>query len=442
MLEPWTCHCGQRNAGPSPCSACLNAAPSSLNGSVVTVEPWRPSLVHKATALLTAVLLVAGLAAAAVVSRDDPGEVAREDAGPVVARTIEVGPDTVPAAGGSELEQVLPELVRFTARARGLPFLRPVKVTLLGDEDFRARLEANADQDEAEDADEIRTYQRVLEALGLLKKGVDVEAALESLGGDAVLGFYDTETDDLVVRGDELTVTVRVTLVHELTHALQDQHFDLSDDAFEERDDESSLGFHVLVEGDASRVEQIYLDSLSSREQKQFEIERMEIGSRIDPDIPRVLYQYVAFAYLVGPGFTTTVYGRGGQERLDAAFRDPPVSSEQLLHPEVYLAGEGMAPVEAPEADGEVIDEGIFGEFDVLILLAAAGVPGQVAAEGWGGGRYVAWEDGDETCVRVALATDSPQDDAELRQALDRLARSRKGVKVTGKGPLTLTSCG
>jgi hypothetical protein len=112
------------------------------------------------------------------------------------------------------------------------------------------------------------------------------------------------------------------------------------------------------------------------------------------------------------------------------------------LHPETFLEGQPIVTVETPKADGKEIDQGVLGELGLLLVLNGSGTSGQKAAAGWGGDRYIAWEDGDDTCVRVTIATDSPQDDAELRRALDTLAQSRKGVKVTGIGPMTMTSCG
>jgi hypothetical protein len=156
-----------------------------------------------------------------------------------------------------------------------------------------------------------------------------------------------------------------------------------------------------------------------------------------------VLLQIVAFPYLVGPEFATQVFAQGGQARLDAAYVEPPTTSEQLLHPEAFLAGEAAKTVTNPKPAGKAkaIDAGVLGELGLLLVLSTTG-PAQRAAAGWGGDRYVAWRDGDDTCVRITIAMDTPQDDAELRQALDRLAEERDGVKVTGKGPFTFTSCG
>jgi hypothetical protein len=77
----------------------------------------------------------------------------------------------------------------------------------------------------------------------------------------------------------------------------------------------------------------------------------------------------------------------------------------------------------------------------LLLVLNATGVSGRTAAAGWGGDRYIAWKDGERTCVRTTIAMDTLQDDAELRKALDHLASIRKSVEVSGKGPITFTSC-
>jgi hypothetical protein len=443
VLQPWTCHCGQANLGPAPCSACLNAAPPGI-AAAPAPEPPRRHPWLRAIALLTAVLLVAGVGAAFLVDGERRQVSAGGDEIPPEGRTIEVGPDSEPAAGAGELERALPGLLRFTQEARGLPFTAPVKVTLLPDKAFRARLAAEKDEETEESREELETTQRILEALGLLDKGIDLEKAIDSLYGAAVAGFYDPETDDLVVRGERLTVGVRTTLVHELVHALQDQHFDIERDELDDRDDEASTGFAGLVEGDAVRIERLYLDSLTGAERKQAELEELAAGSGIDPDLPRILLQLVAFPYLAGPEFVTAVFEAGGQERLDAAYADPPTTSEQLMHPELFLQDPRPVEVDAPETDGgaEAIDEGVMGELILLLVLNESGVSGQRAAAGWGADRYVAWRDGDDTCFRVNIAMDTPQDDAELRQALQRLDDERDGFDWSGRGPFTFTACG
>ncbi|HET9443479.1 MAG TPA: hypothetical protein VFO65_09150 [Acidimicrobiales bacterium] len=436
MLQPWTCHCGQLNAGPAPCSRCLNPAPPFAAWGAAP-EPPRRSLAVLGLSLVVAVVLVAGAVASFVMSsRDDDG-----GGGDLRGRTAVYSPDQQPAAGASEVERTLPELMRFVEQARGLQFKEPVKVTLLGDRAFRARL--RGDDVSAQDEEDIRTTQRVLQALGLIESDVDLGSAVESLLGSAVAGFYDPEDDDLVVRGEDLTASRKVTLVHELTHALQDQHFDIEGRELDERDDESADGLTALVEGDAVRIELMYLESLPLAEQKAFETEESALGAGISPSTPRVLLELLGVPYSVGPDLVDALLGAGGQSRLDAAFGDPPTTSEQLLHPEAYLAGQGAVEVPAPRPEGDKIDEGVLGEVGLILFLREGVGSGAIAAaEGWGGDRYVAWRDGDRACVRTVIAMDTPADATELRRALDRMARQDDGLTVRGREVITVTSCG
>lgn len=399
-------------------------------------------------ALVIALLLIAGAAGATVilVERRGRGPAARE----IPARTVLVSPGGAarPAPGpAGALEQELPALLRFVEQARGLTFTREVKVTLLGDREFRRRLLGTDNTRTPEDREELQSTERVLQGLGLLDRDADLEEAIASLFGSAVTGFYDTENDDLVVRGDELTPARRVTLVHELTHALQDQHFDIARPDLDDRDDEASQGLTGLVEGDAVRIERRYVDTLPPEQQKAIEAEEAELAGAIDASTPQVLLQLVGFPYIVGPEFVKALLEAGGQVRLDAAFASPPTTSEHLLHPERFLAGDGPKEVATPPAGGKVIDEGVLGELGLLLFLReAVGDGAREASQGWGGDRYVAWVDGGRTCVRANVAMDTPDDARRLRRALERAADRDKGISVRAAGPapapVTVTSCG
>ena len=284
-------------------------------------------------------------------------------------------------------------------------------------------------------------------ALKLLDGGVDLEEAVDSLLGSAVAGFYDPEDDELVIRGTSARPSVRATLVHELTHALQDQHFELHRPDLDERDDEAGTGFQGLVEGDATRVEELYAQTLPLDEQKRAQMEEAAQAGGLDPSVPRVLLELIAFPYVVGPRFTEAVISAGGQARLDAAFASPPDTSEHLLHPDRFVAGERSVAVEHPEppAGREVIDEGVFGELGLILVLSKV-LPQTVAnqaAAGWGGDWYVAWDEGKRTCVRTTMVMDSPQDTSQLRSALERWADRHDDVEIDGAaGPVTFTACG
>lgn len=372
------------------------------------------SLALPLTALATAALLVAGIVGVAVHDPPaaDPGAVTA-GAGPSAPGAGSIGP--VPDVG-----DVLPELQAFVSRQRGLPFLREVDIQLLGGSDFEARL-GTLEGTERREVDDVGA---ILLAMGLLPRGTDLAAEVDRFAGQAVLGFYDAETDELVVRGEKATVLVRTTLVHELVHALEDQHFDLDRP---DLGDEAATGLQALVEGSAVRIEERYIESLSPAERRAGRRAERAQSRGIAPDLPEVVQFAFGFPYAFGPGLVQALLDAGGQARLDRAFARPPESSEQVLDPSRYLRGDRPVVVAVPPADRPPFDEGEIGELFLALMLQAELGDGQArtAAQGWGGDRYVAWRDGGRTCVRMRFVMDTAADEAELVQALAEWAAQR-----------------
>src|SRR5207302_7880735 len=125
-----------------------------------------------------------------------------------------------------------------------------------------------------------------LYALGLLDHPVDLAKAGQALVGEGVVGFYDPQKKDLVVRGTAITPYVRKTLAHELTHALDDQRFGLDRAGLEKANAESADGFRALSEGDAVHVEQAYANAMSPADRASTDAEQQRIGEGISSDIP------------------------------------------------------------------------------------------------------------------------------------------------------------
>ncbi|MGI8791574.1 MAG: DUF6782 family putative metallopeptidase [Acidimicrobiales bacterium] len=404
-------------------------------------------------ALAIVVLMVAGLVGVVAIAEDgsrNPDLAAGLNEGP--ARTFDLAPDGTVLGDldpvGAAAAALVSDLHGFVAEARGLAFLDDVKVELLSPADFVRRLAAESVRDEQDLAD-LRETSQVLAAFHLLDAGVDLAEEIDGLLAASVAGFYDNETGELVVRGTELdSPQVRLTIVHELTHAIQDQHFELHRPDLDDRDDEASFAFSGLVEGDATRIEAAYKQKLSLEDQKRAEQEEQSAGSGIDPSTPRILLELLGFPYLFGPVFANTVYGKGGQPALDNAFREPPTTSEQILDPGLFLTGRS-APVDVakPDADGAVIDEGVFGEYALMLLLARTkeGPPVSVrdVAAGWRGDWYRAWVDGSRTCARTRIATAGVVETRGLQRALTQWKRGRSGatVVVEADGAILFTSC-
>ena len=335
------------------------------------------------------------------------------------------------------------ELKAFVESVRGLRFLEPVDVAVLDDEAFRRSLAGGGEPTEESDAE---VAIGVLRALGLLEGAGDLGPAGE-LDASTVAGFYDTETRQLVVRGTRLTPFVRQVLVHELTHALDDQHFDLEPDVV---DDEAALAFEALVEGNAVVVESRYLASLTQdeREAARAEEDATFGGAGAGAgEVPAILAELGVFPYRDGPPLVVALLEAGGRARLDAAFRVPPTTTAEVLHPERFIDGPRRAAVGPVRADGRVVDEGVLGELVLRLVLAETlSEDGAArAAAGWAGDRYVAWTSGRRTCIRATVALDSPAEATELATGLRQWATEHAGATVdplaARSSMVTVTRC-
>jgi hypothetical protein len=345
-------------------------------------------------------------------------------------------------AGDDEVARVIEEVQTFVGAVRDLDWLRDVEVELADDEAFRARLL----EDAVEDREELEQDAAVLRALRLLADDVDLYDALLAFLGDSVIGFYDPETDELVLRGTSLSPYVRSTLAHELTHALDDQHFELHRPDLDDADDESGLAFSSVVEGNAVRVERAYRETMSDEERAELRREEEQLAAGIDfASIPPVLPLIIGFPYIYGPPFVEAIHAEGGERAVDDALRSPPTTSEHILSPETWIAGELATDVPEPDAGGEVVDSGTYGQWALHITLV--GEVGQRAAadaaRGWGGDAYVAWRDGERTCVRARFAMDTDDDLAELTAALEEWTVAHDDAALEREpGRVGFTACG
>ena len=358
------------------------------------------------------------------------------------AEVPSAAPTLAPLPPELTIQQFVPIAERFVEQHRGHAFKAQVPVTLLDDAAFRQRLLAHGG-----DTGAINTTSKELKALHLIDKTVDLSQSAADLLGAGVSGFYDPKSKSLVVRGVSATPYVRQVLVHELTHALQDQYFGIDRPALDQADDEQSGAFQAVVEGDAVRIENEYHDAMTPAEQNEADHEEQSQAGGIPSNVPQVLLALVTFPYIAGPPFVSALQQEGGTPAVDDAFVHPPVSTEQLLNVNAYLAGRAPKKVAVPHADGTAFDHGVNGEFGLILLFEQAGASAQEArgtADLWGGDEYVAWNRGSGACVRMAVLADSPDDQGTLDTALAAYARSVGGTftaSVNG-GPSTTTACG
>lgn len=340
-------------------------------------------------------------------------------------------------------------ITEWVAKERGLAFEHPVQVNFLTEEEYSARATEGGDAADSETDQYYEDQVAQLRAMGLISGEVDLQSSMDTLSDSGTLAYYDPELEQVFVRGTELTPALRVTLAHELTHVLQDQHFDL--ERMGSFDDGRAAVMRALAEGDATRVEDAYIaDVLTDEERDAYEEESSASGdeatAELEEKVPPILTTAFASPYILGPQLIATLEAEG-DDKIDEALTDPP-SEEAMFDPRTYgteaLAAKEVT-IEAPEG-AEVLEEGEFGPTFWFLMLASR-MDAKVALEavdGWGGDAYVAYRKDDRVCVDVAYEGDTQEDVDELAAALvEWVGKSPEGTASASNedGRISFSSC-
>lgn len=318
------------------------------------------------------------------------------------------------------------DLAEFVEDARDLEFDHPVYVDFLTDDEYTELTTTDEEALDDESRAELDRYAGMLRAMGLASGEIDLFAAYNQVSDAGTLAFYDPEDQRVRVRGTEMTVGLEVTLVHELTHALQDQHFDLQRLDSDELDEGGAVALRALIEGDAVRVEEEYvLEELDEDQQAAYDEEyasELEESLEATDEVPAFVSASFGVPYALGAPFVQLLLNDGGNSDVDDAFEDPPDTEDDLFDPTSYLADEDEQDVELDLGDDvEVLEDGTFGSPAWHLLLAERMDPLVAfdATRGWDGDAYATFERDDRSCVRAVFAGDSDEDEAEMSEALD-----------------------
>lgn len=337
------------------------------------------------------------------------------------------------------------ELAAFVERERGLSFSHPVYVDFLSDAEFRRQATEHEDLTAEENA-EVERSEAVLRAVGLLNGDVDLVEIGEELVGDGTVGQYRFEDQRISVRGETLDDERRSTLVHELTHALQDQNFNIAD--VEPGNSGAELAFTAVVEADADEVEQAWVDTLSDDARDALYEAQDDTASGADfKGVPDVFVELMGFPYAFGPGLLRAVIADAGQAGRNELFTRPPVSEEQVILPAAYLDDQAVAKVAtAALAAGETLikdSDGDFGMVSLLVVLAER-IDYSVAwkaVQGWAGDAVVAFERGDDTCVRIDVVFDQAPQAEQFESAFAEWAEGYPATSSRSDRTARLESC-
>lgn len=350
------------------------------------------------------------------------------------------------------------QLVDAVAAIRGLPPTRPLKVAL----ESPAVLQQRADRDAGDPGRraDLERQRLVWAKLGLIDGRADLVDAYGRLTSEAPFGYYDTadqvlrivarpmmrsEVMELVsaLRGRD--VVAGEILSHEVCHALQDMAFDLDRLETAAPGDDARLAMQALVEGDAGLVSFIYSATFFQDYESWVKFLRRRVAQAFAvANVPDYLNARLQFPYLAGGLFVASRYQQGQFAAIDEVYRQLPLSTEVILHPELYGTPAGAVPaIGLPAwtaaAGDAVLGEDTLGEFGLRTVLArnAPAVDAAQAAAGWAGDRYRVVQLSDGTLgLQWATRWDSSADARQFcdayrdmtRRGYHRLVESASGT--------------
>jgi hypothetical protein len=312
------------------------------------------------------------------------------------------------------------EILRFASKDTLFPIKREVKRRLVSRDEVEAYVTKHNSEDE--DAKRLRRAELVLKKFGLLPRDFDLGKFLVVLLKEQVAGYYDPKTRTVNLLDWLGADQQKPVLAHELTHALQDQSFNLEKymkpadadlarkkeiTAQDIENDELSTTRQAVVEGQAMVVLVDYMlepMGLSLKDSPQV-VQALKDGMLVGtPDAvqfrnaPIYMKEALTFPYRYGIDFIADLVIKGGKDKAFAElFRNPPKTTRQIMEPQTYLAGERLEPMNVPDfrqvfKSYERFDVGSVGEFDVAVLVdqyAGAQISNKLYPH-WRGGYYYA----------------------------------------------------
>lgn len=363
----------------------------------------------------------------------------------LVAGSVVVGLGLLTAACGSSSPypakwnaRVKP-IADAVAKERGLDFEHPIDVEFLSAAEYTKASTAGGSEDmTAADQRYLRHQVKLLRALGLVSGDVDLAKAFDAQSDTGSAAFYDELEKKAYVRGTKLTPGVREVLAHELTHALQDQHFDL--DRLTDADDEQASASDALVEGDADRVEYAWLDeqpaAVADAADKELSAAGDQASSQLDGTVPSIVSAMFDAPYALGDEMVGNLHDRGGNKQVDKAFAHPPRSTAQLLDASRYLDNRRPAKVTVKgPAGARVLDRDRLGAL-VWYLMLARQLPAPqalTAVDGWDGDHYVLYtpKGSAGVCIDAAYRARTPAQLDAMKAALDTWTSKAVGTNAT-----------
>ena len=352
---------------------------------------------------------------------------------------------TTSAARNAALIAATVDVLKETSEIRQLSILRPVESSTQSRAEIERTLIKNLDEDMT--AAQAHASEVTLRKLGLAPAEFQYRALMIRLLTEQVAGYYDPKTQQFHLADWIDLDGQKPIMAHELTHALQDQHFNLRRfDHWPKGDSDAELAAHALIEGDATLVMALYVANNPLRALAFLKsLGATGLPSEELDKAPRALRETLLFPYQDGEKWVSVLYKQGGWDRVSKAFIELPQSTEQILHPEKYFAHEPPVKVTLPDVASfldtsssssenrgrrsEVgqdlrtarlpawkrLDSDVDGEWGFYLILdqfLKSPAESRRAAAGWGGDRFALYEGPRGEAMLVSLSVWDTENDA------------------------------
>lgn len=309
------------------------------------------------------------------------------------------------SASSSDIESIYSEILGLVSKVRGIEIKVVPKLEVANKDAIEKYVVGQMEMQNA--GEQIRLTEIALKTMGCIKEDVNLKEIMMNFARDQVAGYYDWERKVMVVASWVPSIMLRHTLVHELTHALQDQKFDLSRFVNKFKGfSEVELAIHALIEGDATLVMlEAWGDSTLDITGLDLALEIVEKSARLmnilptPSDLPPVLRDILLFPYVEGLRFVARIRSEGSWKDVDGIYDDPPLSTEQVLHFEKYMGKKRDYPREIVfrvskkniAEDAEILGSETIGELGLIAILKQS-YPEDIAKKigyGWDGDRFL-----------------------------------------------------
>ena len=327
-------------------------------------------------------------------------------------------------------------ILKETSELRELSILREVKSGAQSRSEIEQVIIKNLDADTT--PAEMYAAETVLKAFGLAPTDFAYRSFLIKLLSEQVAGYYDPKARQFYLADWIELDGQKPVMAHELTHALQDQHFNLRRfEKWPNGDSDAELAARALIEGDATLAMTHYL-TRHPMVALAFMRSSQDTPSEQFEKAPRAVRESLMFPYAEGSNWAAEVHDRGGWNMVSKAFTKLPQSTEQILHPEKYFAYEAPVKVTLPNFRRALgprwkrIDNDVSGEWGYYLVLdeyLKDAKWSKQAAAGWGGDRFVIYEGPRKSGLFLAQMTvwDTAADAQEFFDAYTRRTVKRLG---------------